>query len=203
VGSAFVTRISNLIQQNAGDLAYAGTYHGWPVAYIDFSINEGRAHVYGGSLDLRYVRVIGPGRRLESHAAAAFAGGREWATNSGGSSLPVGGMVPVQLRFGADVDWDRWTIAPRLIGVGAQRLLATTTAADGALVRRTLSPYVTLDVNVRRSLSKRISAFATIENALDKRHRSINVRAYTNPEELLGVPQNPRRLALGLDIRLP
>jgi hypothetical protein len=77
------------------------------VAYIDFSINEGRAHLYGGSLDLRYVRVIGPGRRIESHAATAFAGGREWATNSGGTSLPVGGMVPVQLRLGADVDWDR------------------------------------------------------------------------------------------------
>jgi len=113
-------------------------------------------------------------------------------------------MVPVQLRFGVDVDWDHWSIAPRLGVVGAQRLMATTTAAaDSARERRTLGGYTTLDVNVRRTLVKGISAFMTIENALDQRYRSINIRAYTNPEEMVGAPQNPRRIAIGFDVRLP
>jgi len=201
-GSAFFTRITHLIQSADPDLSYAGFYHGWPVAYIDFGVNEGRANVYGGSLGLHYVHVIGPGRRVEAHAAAALSDGREWAEDAGGISLPIGGMVPLQFRFGTDVDWDHWSVAPRLAVLGAQRLVATVAAADGTVDRRTLPAYATLDVNVRRSLVKGISAFLTIENALDQRYRSINIRAYTNPEEMIGSPQNPRRIAIGFDIRL-
>jgi hypothetical protein len=40
---------------------------------------------------------------------------------------------------------------------------------------------------------------ATVENALDRRYRTINLRAYNNPEELIGAPQNPRRLTVGFD----
>src|SRR6185436_17076798 len=101
-------------------------------------------------------------------------------------------------RFGADIDWYRWSIAPRLSLVGSQRLLATTD--DGSLERRTLDGYATVDVNVRRrTLFRNIDAFVTFENALDKRYRAINIRAYTNPEELIGAPQNPRRVTVGFD----
>jgi outer membrane receptor protein involved in Fe transport len=146
--------------------------------------------------------VIGAGRRIEAHATTSVAGGREWADDTNGPGLPAGGMVPVQFRLGADVDWDRWSIAPRLAVVGAQRVLATTSTADGSVDRRTLPGYVTLDVNVRRRVFKGISAVLTIENALDQRYRSINLRAYTNPEELIGAPQNPRRVTVGFDVRI-
>jgi hypothetical protein len=42
----------------------------------------------------------------------------------------------------------------------------------------------------------------TVENAFDRRYRSINERAYTNPEEFVGIPQNPRRFTVGLELRL-
>ncbi len=202
-GSAFYTRLHDLIVESDADRSYAGLFHGWPVAYIDFGVNEGRANVYGGSLGLTYVRSIGPGRRIEAHAAATVADGREWELDQGGASLPAGGMVPVQLRFGADVDWDHWSIAPRFAVVGAQRLLATAAAADGSLERRALAGYTTVDVNVRRSLVRGVNLFVTIENALDRRYRAINARAYTNPEELIGAPQNPRRITVGFDVRIP
>jgi outer membrane receptor protein involved in Fe transport len=111
-------------------------------------------------------------------------------------------MVPVQLRAGVDIDWDRWQIAPRLAIVGNQRLLVTTTGNDG-LVRRTLDGYSTADVHVRRrNLFAHLDAFVSVENAFDRRYRSINERAYTNLEEFVGIPQNPRRITVGLELRL-
>jgi outer membrane receptor protein involved in Fe transport len=109
-------------------------------------------------------------------------------------------MAPVQFRFGADADWDGWQIAPRLSVMGTQRVLATIAAA-GSLERRTLPGYTTLDVNVRRSLAKQLSAFLTIENALDRRYLNANPYAYTNLQELIGAPQNPRRITVGLSLR--
>lgn len=110
-------------------------------------------------------------------------------------------MAPVQLRFGADIDWERWRVAPRLSVVGTQRLLDARAVA-GSLERRTLPGYATLDVSLRRKLSKTLDAFLTIENALDRRYQTINPRAYTNPEELIGAPQNPRRVSAGFSLRV-
>jgi outer membrane receptor protein involved in Fe transport len=114
--------------------------------------------------------------------------------------VPTGTMAPIQLRFGADLDWDGWRVAPRLSLVGAQRVLAIA-EAPGPRERRTLPGYATLDLNVRRDLSKTVSAFLTIENALDRRYRNINPYAYTNTQELIGAPQNPRRISVGLSLR--
>lgn len=75
--------------------------------------------------------------------------------------------------------------------------METTTADPGK--RRTLAGYVVVDVNVRRrNLFKNVDAFLIVENALDRRYRAINISAYTNAEELIGSPQNPRRITIGL-----
>jgi outer membrane receptor protein involved in Fe transport len=148
------------------------------------------------------MKSFAPDRQVTAHAGLGIADGRIWPDGSNGNSLPLGAMVPVQLRAGVDIDWDRWSIAPRLAMVGPQRLLATTTGDDG-LVRRTLDGYSTVDVNVRRrTIFKHLDAFLTIENAFDRRYRSINERAYANPEEFVGIPQNPRRITVGFDLRI-
>jgi outer membrane cobalamin receptor len=201
-GSVFYSRFSNLIQRFDANQSYAGLYLGWPVAYIDFAVNEGSALAYGASLGLDYLHTFGPAGRFEAHAEAALADGREWhQPDLVNQYEPSGAMAPVQLRFGADIDWDRWRVAPRLSVVGTQRLLATTTVA-GSVERQTLPGYATVDVNVRRNLFRTLDAFLTIENALDRRYRTANYGAYTNPEELVGAPQNPRRVSVGFSLRL-
>lgn len=200
-GSAFYSRFSNLIQYFDSDRSYAGLYLGWPVAYIDYAVNEGHAIAYGGSFGLEYLRQFSPTRTLEAHAAVALVDGRSWAKDDINVSLPTGSMAPVQLRFGADIDWDRWRVAPRLSIVGGQRLLATTDV-PGPLERRTLPGFATLDVNVRRHVFRTLDAFVTIENALDRRYRTTNPYAYTNPAELIGAPQNPRRVSVGFSLRV-
>jgi outer membrane receptor protein involved in Fe transport len=200
-GAVFYSRFSNLIQTYGPDGTVGGSYLGWPVDYIDYTVNEGHAVAYGATLGLEYLRTFGPDRRLEGHAAVALADGKRWLRDTPGeASVPTGTMAPLQLRFGADADWGAWRVAPRLSVVGAQRVLATAGAAS-SLERRTLPGYATLDVNVRRGLVKGLSAFLTLENALDRRYVNANPYAYTNLQELIGAPQNPRRLSVGLSLR--
>jgi iron complex outermembrane receptor protein len=198
--SAFTSHLTNLVQLADPDQSYAGTYHGWPVAYIDFAVNEGHETTYGGTASLEFLKAFGAEQRVAGHAELSIVDGRVWNDVSTGARLQLGGMSPVQGRFGADVDWGKWTAAPRLAVVSAQRVLATTTPDGG--VRRTLPGYATVDVNIRRRhVLGHLDAFLTIENLLDKRYRNINTRAYTNPEELVGAPQNPRRFTIGFDLR--
>ena len=197
--SGFYSRLANLIWASRG-AADAGVYHGWPVDSIDFAENEGRGTTYGGTSELEAMKSFAPDRQLTAHVGLSVADGRIWRDDS--NSLPIGAMVPVQLRAGVDFDWDRWKISPRLASVGKQRVLATT-EGDNGLVRRTLDGYSTVDVNVRRrNLLDHLDAFVTVENAFDRRYRSINERAYTSPEEFIGIPQNPRRITVGFDVRL-
>jgi outer membrane receptor protein involved in Fe transport len=199
-GSVFYSRFSNLIQKSDADQSYAGLYLGWPVDYIDFAVNQGRAVAYGASFGLDYLRTFTPGRRVEARASAALANGREWQGDQANVSSPTGAMAPVQLRFGAGVDWDRWHVAPRVSIAGTQRLLATISGEGSD--RRLLPGYATVDVNIRRNLFRTFDAFVTIENALDRRYVTPNQGAYTKPEELIGAPQNPRRVSVGFSLRV-
>jgi outer membrane receptor for ferrienterochelin and colicin len=198
--SAFYSRFTNLIQSADVDMAASGTYHGWPVDYIELPSNEGRETTYGGSLAFDVVKPIATDRQVSGHAGLSVADGRIWAFNENGSSLPIGGMAPVQLRFSADIDWDRFSVSPRVAIVGTQRLPAVTAAGDQ---HETLDGYWTSDVSVRRrALLEHLDAFVTVENAFDRRYRTINERAYINAEEFIGIPQNPRRITAGFVMHL-
>jgi outer membrane receptor protein involved in Fe transport len=200
--AVFYSRLHNIIKESDADQSYAGLYHGWPVDSIDFAVNEGHATTYGSSLGLRFLRALGVDRRFQAHAALTMVDGVVSEEDDRDVVLPIGGMAPLQLRFGADLDWDRWSVAPRLAVVGRQRVAATILVGD-SFERRTLDGYATMDVNLRRrEVFKHLDAFVTLENALDRRYRTINLRAFTNPEELIGAPQNPRRITVGFDWRL-
>ena len=201
-GSAFFAHASNLVKYSDPDASYAGEYLGWPVEYIDYAVNSGRAITYGGSLGLDYLWVLGADRRIEVRAAAVLVEGRDWATDQASVSLPTGAMSPIQIALGTDIDWGRWQMAPRLSVVGRQRLVATS-GEGNATERRTLDGYMVFDVNIRRQLSSALHAFVTVENAFDRRYRTVNTQAYLNPAEMIGSPQNPRRIAVGVTLRMP
>ncbi len=67
-----------------------------------------------------------------------------------------------------------------------------------------VSIHTTVGMNLRREqMFKGLDLFVTIENVLDARYRNLNLRAFSNPEEFIGAPQNPRRLTVGVDLRIP
>ena len=200
--SGFYTRMSDLIVQSdpAPEVALSGTYLGWPVVAIERPVNEGGAIMYGASLGLQVHRSFGLDRRIDGRIGVSLADGRIWDVVLE-KHIAAGGMSPIEVRAGIDVDWDRWVIAPRLSLSGTQRLVALD---EPSLARHTLPGYATLDLNIRRLrvFSSRVNAFLTIENAFDRRYLNINSGAYTDPEQLVGVPQNPRRLTVGIDFRV-
>ena len=199
--SAFTSRFTDLVRESDPNESYAGLFKGWPVSYIVFSVNEGRATSYGGTVGLDFLRSFAPSRRVAARAAIAYADGRVWDDDGVGPGVPTASIAPIQLRFSGDIDWDGWVIGPRVAVVGTQRVQATTVVED-RVVRRTLPGYATLDLNIRRQrVIGDIGMFVTVENALDHRYRHINPRAYSNPEELIGAPQNPRRFTVGFDLR--
>jgi outer membrane cobalamin receptor len=202
--SAFHSWFTDLRIAADADRAYSGFYHGWPVAYIDFPGNEGRARTYGGTFGLDFARSLRRDLRLFARAAVSVVDGSIRPDDEPTvEKLPIGAMAPVQARFGADIEWERWIFAPRLGITSDQRVLATQLVGT-EIERRTLPGYTTLDLNVRRrEVFTHVDLFLTLDNALDARYRNINTRAYTNPEELVGAPQNPRRVMVGVDIRVP
>jgi outer membrane cobalamin receptor len=203
--SGFYSHVTDLRQLADPDQAYTGTYLGWPVSYIDFPVNAGDSTTYGGTVGVELTTAFATSGHLRSRVVFSAADGRIWhkaAADEGNTYLPVGGMSPYQVRASMDLDWASWSFAPRLSVLGRQRTLALE-EREGTVARRTLDGYATVDVNVRRLLTPRLTAFVTVENALDARYRHTNVRALTNPEELAGAPQNPRRVAAGLTIRVP
>jgi len=203
--TAFHSLMTDVIQESDPRQPSAGLYHGWPVAYIDFPVNEGDQNVYGATIGLNFVKPLSSGRGINARAALSLADGDVSSHDANGTSmrLPVGGMAPVQLKFGVDLHGDRLDVTPRVTVSGRQRLRATESEGD-SLVRRTLPGYATVDVNVRRrDVFKELDLFVTVENALDMRYRHINMRAYSNPEELVGAPQNPRRITVGAQFQVP
>jgi len=194
--SGFASRFTHLIKEIDADRAYPGTYLGWPVDYIDFPVNEGRERLYGGTAGVDYLAALGPSRRLSVSGAISFVDGRveESDPSERDGSLPAGGLAPLEARLAVDLDWGRWSVAPRLLVDGRQRLLAAIDAGH----RQTLPGFARIDVNLRRQLTPSLSAFAGVENLLDARYYAINARAVLNPEELVGAPQNPRRLSGGI-----
>jgi iron complex outermembrane receptor protein len=196
--SAFYTRFSGLIERSDFEHAGPGFVHGWPVEFIEAPANEGREITYGGSIGLAFVKAFQLDGRVEARAALSVANGYD---RDNETPIQIGAMAPVQFRGGMGLDLGEWSFAPRLAVVGIQRTLATA-IVDGSLVRRTLPGDAAVDVNIRRRrVFKNLNAFLTIENVFDERYRNINIRAFTNPEELAGAPQNPRRVTVGFEMK--
>lgn len=199
--TAFHSAIDDILKSADADLAGPGTYLGWPVAYIDFPVNKGEETIYGGSADMTFLKSWSAQTRLAARAGLSLADG-ELRDGDSLDGIPLGAIAPLQLRAGADAELGDWSASASIMTFGRQRLLATT-SAHGRTVRKTLPGFTTVDLNVRRNrITRHLSAFVRIENLLDARYVHINERALTNPEELVGTPQGPRRVAVGIDIRM-
>jgi outer membrane cobalamin receptor len=202
--SLFYSRFQNLVREGQDHVdRYAGFFHGWPVDFIEISINDGRENMWGGSAGVKTVTELGSNRRIVADVSVSLVNGTVTSSDAA-VKRESSGLTPFQMHASAEMSGGKWSVAPRLLVVGNQRSFALRGIEDGIERRRTVPGYATVDVNVRREqLLKGLDVFLTIENAFDARYRHLNLRAYSNPEELIGAPQNPRRLTVGVELRLP
>jgi outer membrane receptor for ferrienterochelin and colicin len=202
-GSMFYSRFRDLVRYGQDrDDRYTGFFQGWPVDFIEISINDGRQTTWGGSFGAESVQSFSAETRLSSSLSVSLVDGVVKYDDSP-IRRQLGGMSPIQLQGAVEFQTGRWSVAPRVVMVGTQRALATGGVVNGVEQRLTLKGYTTVNLNVRRQrLFKGVDAFVTVENALDARYRNLNYRAFSNPEEFVGSPQNPRRLTVGVDLQI-
>jgi outer membrane receptor protein involved in Fe transport len=200
--STFYSMLRNNIQFSDPRLAGPGFYLGWPVDYIDFPVNQGNETSYGGTVALDFMKPYTRDRRVDARVALTIANGHESRAGADGllRQVQIGAMAPVQLRMSTDTRWGPWSLSPRLVLSGRQRLNAF---AGDTFLRQTLPGYATVDASLRREhVLKNLDLYLTVENAFDARYRDINRSAGLNPEDFVGTPQNPRRITLGAQVNV-
>jgi outer membrane cobalamin receptor len=197
--TVFNSRMKDVIKHSDPDQAGPGLYHGWPVAYIDFPVNEGNDNTVGGSVDAAMLKSWSPTRRVEARFGVSVVDG-EVEDDDNPTALQISGIAPFQLRSRVDLELGPWTGSAGVMTFGRQRVVAL--AADEA-VRQTLPGFTTVDLNIRRNrITRNLDAFFRVENLFDARYFHINERAFSSPEELAGSPQAPRRISVGIDVRV-
>lgn len=177
---------------------YQGHYLGWPVATILVMENQGEQVNEGGHLGLRHP-WWGPGDlkgRLQ--ATVSYVGGHVERPGSA-AHTELGQVAPWIGQVGVELTWGPWSCAPRLLWVGTQRF----SGVDPASGRRLRIPgYRVVDLVAERRIQSRAGAFALrleVRNAFDARYRNLNEGAALGASpEFFGVPQDTRRVALGL-----
>ena len=202
--ATFYSYIYDKIQESDPDQGRAGFYKGWPVSHIDFPVNEGNESMLGATIGVDVARTLTTDVRINARASVTVVDGRTFYQDSDGRSaqFEAGGIAPVQARLGVEIRGDEWSVAPRLTVSGSQRVRALQPSPHSAS-RQELDGYTTVDLTARREVGlENLDLFATVENLFDARYRNINMRAYLNPEELIGAPQNPRRVIVGVQIRV-
>jgi len=195
--TAFFSRIKDVIKHSDPDRAGPGEYRGWPVAYLEFPVNEGQEDINGAMADITFLKSWSASTRFAARAGVSLIGGRV-LEDDGTDWAPIGSVAPVQFHASADLELAAWTGSASLMAFGRQRVMAM---VDDGSARETLPGFTVVDLNLRRNrITRHLDGFVRVENLFDARYFHINGRAYTNAEELVGSPQGPRRVSFGVDL---
>lgn len=201
--SAYQTRLRNLFQVVSDaevTRLYGGHYKGWPVDFIAVQTNLGRQENRGGSLLVTGSWGAG-GRKLRASLGYSYVDGQVDRFQNG-AEVEIERVSPHMGKVAVEWAGEAWSVAPRLLWIGTQRVAEL----DPATGRRYRLPgYLRMDLHLRREWPAgggRVGLAFTASNALDARYRNINYEARPGPAiAFFGVPQEPRRLALGLSWR--
>jgi outer membrane receptor protein involved in Fe transport len=173
---------------------YGGHFKGWPVAYIEVTGNQGEQVNTGGNIQVDYLSYLGGAGKLNVFASFSHVDGR--VEDDTGFKSDIGNMTPNIGRLGFDLTLGRWLVSPIFMVVGKQR--AGAAQASDLSKRYEISGYRELNLAVTYSFTPRWEVFVRVNNATDARYRNINENAFSGGYEFDGVPQAPRRFAVGL-----
>ncbi|MDP2876058.1 MAG: TonB-dependent receptor [Holophaga sp.] len=199
--TAFRSELTNLFAlapDSATTHLYNGSYKGWPVDFIEVRTNLGKQRNTGGTAQLDYLKSFGEKKRISAYLSCSLVDGKVDPLENG-KEIEIGQIAPTIIRLGGELVWERWSLSPRLTWVGTQRVANV----DPSGKRYTLDGYKTLDLSLRFEAIRNVETFLTVSNTLDAKYRNINVGAFApfNDIEFKGAPQDPRRIALGVQAR--
>jgi outer membrane cobalamin receptor len=194
--------LSNLVL-NAEDSStinyYKGHYLGYPVDYIEVSVNQGRQRNYGGSFQLDWRKRFEKGK-IDAYLNVSYINGEiEEVIENKVQTAEAPLLTNFMFKTGFDFTWSKFSFSPRLIWVGEQKLSAL---QENSLKRQYLDGYQLLNLNLRYAFYKNSAVYVQAENALNQRYRAVFEDIdFNNPYFLKGMPQQPLRIQLGLQMK--
>lgn len=202
--SVYRTRLTNLFRVVSDDAVthlYGGHYKGWPVDFIAVQTNLGRQENLGGSLLATGSWSTAGGQVVKASLGYSYVDGQVDQSNNG-AEVEIERVSPHMGKVTLEWVGEGWSVAPRLSWIGTQRVAEL----DPATGRRYRLPgYLRADLHLAREWTwgpGRAGLTLTVSNALDARYRNINYEAKPGQGiAFFGVPQEPRRFALGLSWR--
>ncbi|MCS6820852.1 MAG: TonB-dependent receptor [Microscillaceae bacterium] len=192
---------------------YDGTYKGFPVGFIEVTINQGRQRNFGGTVQVDYLSKIGSKGRVTGFFALSYVEGNVIDTQNGKKiTQQASAITPLMFRWVTDVHVGKWTLSPRLQIVSKQRTFTLRQPQDPNEIptqRQTIKGYTLLNLSVNYHLRKDLTFFIIGKNLFDVRYYNVNLGA--SPESTLtgaaaqaelaaGAPQNPIRILGGVNI---
>jgi outer membrane cobalamin receptor len=179
---------------------YGGEFLGWPVDFIEVPVNEGEQQNYGGSIQLDYRKEF-KNVKLNTYLIASYVDGRVDVTGDG-NKVEIELIAPLQLKAGIDFSYKKFSVSPRVVWVGTQRMNALQT--DNPNKRQTLAGYTLLNASLRYQFYKQSSVFINVFNALNQQYRVSNFTGNKeNPTHgFFGAPQMPLRIQGGFQLKL-
>jgi len=186
---------------------YNGLYKGFPVGYIEVTINQGKQYNYGGELMIDYLARISDNLKATTYVSVSIVDGYVDEKADNGTEKQIGNIVPMMIKAGTDIVWGDLSISPRIIYNGKSRVNTLETYVKGkdeqgkdilgtTEKRKTIDGYFILNANIRYQFMDNMSAFLNIDNALDSRYYVIGEMFEK------GWPQMPINISGGLNINL-
>lgn len=209
--NGYFTALSSLhafSDDNESTNLYNNLYNGIPVDYIEVFTNNNRQKNIGGSFQINAKHRLGE-VHLNTFFALSYVTGRvedglnEQLETSQDTETDF--TAPFMTRLGTDLKIGKFSISPRLILMGKQHIAGIADTTGWIARRQHLPGYVLLNVSARYAVSKHVSGFVNVINALDQRYRAVGFNmdlTNTNTDLFQGVRQDPIRIRAGINWEL-
>jgi outer membrane receptor protein involved in Fe transport len=187
---------------------YNNAFNGIPVDYIEVFTNNDRQKSYGGSIQVNWKQFF-HAVQLNSYASLSYVNG----VKESGLKERDETTKDVELDFiahwivhaGTDLKAGKFAVSPRIILMGRQHI-AGIGDTTGTIVRRQAIPgYQLLNISVRYDISRKISVYTNVSNALNQKYRSVSFNMDLRKQETElyhGQPQDPIRIMGGINLTL-
>jgi outer membrane receptor protein involved in Fe transport len=201
-----LTGLYGFANDNESTRLYNNMFNGMPVDYIEVFVNRQKQKNYGGSVQVNWKNDIGD-TQMSSFASVSYVNGVVNAgadyTGQATKDMQLEFISPFMMRLGTDITTGKFSFSPRLTVAGKQHIAGTKDGTGDIVRRQTIAGYSLLNLSMRYIVSKHISVYTNISNALNQRYRNVsfNMDQAKQPTELYyGNHQDPIRFMTGIHL---
>lgn len=201
----WLTNLHGFADDNSSTHLYHNSFNGIPVDFVEVYVSQSRQMNYGGSLQLNLKNSLGQ-VKINSRLSFSYVNGKEETglkeSDENSKDMELDFISPYMIHAGTDIKVGKFTCSPRIILLSKQHINGFSDTTSSVIKRQTIAGYTLLNLSLRYSIIKKISAFANITNALNQRYRSVGYLMDISKDNDLfhGQPEDPIKIMAGLNV---